>query len=129
MRLCVLPGAGQANGMIRPLRQRCCAAASAMESPVTTRDGFFWCEHCSHVVDPPERELVVYEDAALAQAARLKCPRCKRWTVRHREPAKEQTRDKWRQRIAKALNAPVTDERAAQFFSDLRRNLDNLTTG
>ena len=41
-------------------------------------EGFFWCAHCSHVIDlPPEAEV----------NQNYKCTRCRHWTVRWKFPA------------------------------------------
>lgn len=43
------------------------------------REGFFWCEHCNHVIElPPEAEV----------NQTYKCQRCHHWTVRWKFPAK-----------------------------------------
>lgn len=88
-----------------------------------TSDGFFWCGRCKHVVDPPERELVVFEDAVLACSVTLKCPRCKKWEVRWRPPAVKQTREAWREAKRDRINAPVDEERAAQLFLQIKESL------
>lgn len=88
-------------------------------------DGFFWCGRCKHVVEPSESQLVGWENAVQGVLAKLKCPRCHRWEVIYRLPKVQQTRPIWRARKLVQINAPVTDERAAAGFFEMRKMIES----
>lgn len=97
-----------------------------MHTPVeaTERGGFFWCGHCCHVVEPSERQLDVFENAPAGSLATLKCPRCRRWEMRYKQPKPEKPKPwGWRNTLV-----PVSVERAAELFSGIRLSLESLPT-
>ena len=53
---------------------------------VPTLSGFFWCEHCNHVVTLSQLEVDTAESAPMGSLVKMKCPRCHHHEVRWRFP-------------------------------------------
>lgn len=82
---------------------------------VSSRDGFFLCGHCHHVVDLSQREIDRAESAPAGALVDLKCPLCKRWEVRWHFPSPV------KQKIRPMI--PVSSERAHELFAQIFSNL------
>ena len=57
-----------------------------LETGVPSRDGLFWCGHCSHVVELSQHQVDAAEAAPAGALVKLKCPKCKRHEVEWRFP-------------------------------------------
>ncbi len=62
-------------------------AASGEPVGVPSREGFFWCERCHHVVTLSQREVDLAESAPAGSLLKLKCPACHHHEVRWRFPS------------------------------------------
>jgi len=76
---------------------------------VPTREGFFWCGSCLHVVDLSQREVDAAENAPAGSLVKLKCPRCRHHEVQWRFPSPV--------RAKRPAPAPVSLERGRELFA------------
>lgn len=83
-------------------------------------DGFFWCERCRKVVDPARPEIEAAENGPSGRLEGIQCPCCHRRTVQWREPQVP------RPRPVPAKYRPVSPERGAELWADLKRHLNLL---
>lgn len=86
---------------------------------VPSRDGFFLCGHCQHVVELTQREVDAAENAPAGSLMKLKCPRC-----HHREVS-------WRfssvpkPRPVPLSQIPVSRERARELFAQIFQRIQS----
>ena len=77
---------------------------------VPSREGFFWCEHCRHVITLGQREVDAAESAPAGSLVKMKCPRCKHHEVRWKFPTP---------RHVKPAPEPVSLERGRELFAGI----------
>jgi hypothetical protein len=82
-----------------------------------SREGFFHCKRCRRVVTPSQAEVDKAENAPAGSLTELKCPHCHHRTVTWHYPAKPKPRR------VQPVQVPVSQERAAAFFSELKASL------
>ena len=73
--------------------------------PKPHSDGFFICQRCQTIATPSEAEIERAENATPCGQIVLKCPHCHKYTVKWQPPAP----------------APLSEDRRAQIFAEMRR--------
>ena len=77
---------------------------------VPSRDGFFWCAHCQHVVTLSQHKIDAAESAPAGNLVKMKCPKCKRHEVRWKIPTGKRV---------KPATEPVSLERGRELFAGI----------
>ncbi len=78
---------------------------------VPSREGFFWCGHCKHVVNVTQREVELAENAPLGSLVKLRCVLCRHHEVVWKFPQAPRV---------KPAPQPVPVERAHELFAVLK---------
>jgi hypothetical protein len=78
--------------------------------PPPSDDGFFWCQHCNHVVRVSESEEEIAANAPAGSRALLKCPRCHKREVFWRTPTVNR---------ARPTPPPLALERGRELFAKI----------